>query len=94
MADTRDRVRAHRERLRAKGLRPLQIWVPDVASPAFAAEATCSPVRSPRVAGLPKTRTLPRQYPTGPRSETWGSVHRVRRRGLRRQTPTRGDHPG
>ena len=39
MADTRDRVRAHRERLRAQGLRPLQIWVPDVASPAFAAEA-------------------------------------------------------
>jgi hypothetical protein len=39
MADTRDRVRAHRERLRAQGLRPLQIWVPDVSSPAFAAEA-------------------------------------------------------
>lgn len=39
MSDTRDRVRAHRDRLRAQGLRPLQIWVPDVRSPAFAAEA-------------------------------------------------------
>jgi hypothetical protein len=32
---TRDKVRAHRERLRRQGLRPLQIWVPDVRSPAF-----------------------------------------------------------
>ncbi len=36
---TREKVRAHRERLRAQGLRPIQIWVPDVRSPAFAAEA-------------------------------------------------------
>jgi Protein of unknown function (DUF3018) len=36
---SRDKVRVHRERLRRQGLRPLQIWVPDVHSPAFAAEA-------------------------------------------------------
>ncbi len=36
---SRDKVRAHRERLRAQGLRPIQIWVPDTRSPAFAAEA-------------------------------------------------------
>ncbi len=36
---SRDKVRAHRERLRRQGLRPLQIWVPDVRSPAFAAQA-------------------------------------------------------
>jgi hypothetical protein len=36
---SRDKVRAHRERLRKQGLRPIQIWVPDVRSPAFAAEA-------------------------------------------------------
>lgn len=35
----RDRVRSHRDRLRAQGLRPVQIWLPDVRSPAFAAEA-------------------------------------------------------
>ena len=38
-ASSREKVRAHRERLRALGLRPIQIWVPDVRSPAFAAEA-------------------------------------------------------
>ena len=36
---SRDRVRAHRQRLREQGLRPIQIWVPDVTTPEFAAEA-------------------------------------------------------
>ena len=36
---SRDKVRAHRERLRQQGLRPIQIWVPDMRSPAFVAEA-------------------------------------------------------
>lgn len=36
---TRDKVAAYRARLRAQGLRPIQIWVPDVRSPAFVAEA-------------------------------------------------------
>jgi hypothetical protein len=36
---SRDKVRAHRTRLRRQGLRPLQIWVPDMRSPAFATEA-------------------------------------------------------
>ena len=36
---SRDKVRAHRKRLRQQGLRPIQIWVPDVSSPAFAKEA-------------------------------------------------------
>ena len=35
----RDKVRRHRARLRRQGLRPIQIWVPDVRSPAFAAAA-------------------------------------------------------
>jgi hypothetical protein len=34
-----DRVKEHRARLRAQGLRPVQIWVPDVRSVEFAAEA-------------------------------------------------------
>lgn len=33
------RVRAHRQRLREQGLRPIQIWVPDVRSPQFAQQA-------------------------------------------------------
>jgi mRNA interferase MazF len=36
---SRDKVRAHRKRLRAKGLRPLQIWVPDTRSATFKAQA-------------------------------------------------------
>jgi len=39
MASTRDRVRQHRDRLRQQGLRPVQIWVPDVRAPEFVAEA-------------------------------------------------------
>lgn len=39
MASTRDRVREHRQRLREQGLRPVQIWVPDVRAPEFVAEA-------------------------------------------------------
>ena len=38
-ASSRDKVRSHRARLRAKGLRLIQIWVPDTRSPEFAAEA-------------------------------------------------------
>jgi hypothetical protein len=33
------KVQEHRDRLRAQGLRPIQIWVPDVRSPAFRSEA-------------------------------------------------------
>jgi len=34
-----EKVRAHRKRLRQQGLRPIQIWVPDMESPIFAKEA-------------------------------------------------------
>jgi len=36
---SREKVRRHRERLRAQGLRPIQIWVPDVRASSFQAEA-------------------------------------------------------
>jgi hypothetical protein len=36
---SRDKARAHRERLRRQGLRPIEVWVPDVRAPGFAAEA-------------------------------------------------------
>lgn len=35
----KDRVNEHRRRMRAKGYRPVQVWVPDVRTPQFAAEA-------------------------------------------------------
>lgn len=36
---SREKVRLHRERLRAQGLRPVQIWVPDVRARSFAKAA-------------------------------------------------------
>ena len=33
------KVREHRQRLQDQGMRPIQIWVPDVHTPEFAAEA-------------------------------------------------------
>ncbi len=36
---SKEKVSEHRKRLRTAGLRPIQIWVPDVRSPEFAAEA-------------------------------------------------------
>ncbi len=38
MAETTERVREHRQRLRMAGLRPVQIWVPDTRRPDFAEE--------------------------------------------------------
>lgn len=38
-SNSRDKVRAHRSRLRKLGLRPVQIWVADVRSRAFARAA-------------------------------------------------------
>ena len=39
------RVRAHRERLRAVGLRPIQIWGPDTRRPGFDEECRCQAER-------------------------------------------------
>ena len=36
---SRVKVREHRGRLRRQGLRPIQIWAPDVRAPAFRSEA-------------------------------------------------------
>lgn len=32
---SRSKVRTYRQRMRARGLRPVQIWVPDTRTPAF-----------------------------------------------------------
>ncbi len=37
-ASVNRRVQKHRDALRASGLRPVQIWVPDTRQPGFAAE--------------------------------------------------------
>jgi len=38
MQPIRKRVAGHRQRLRAAGLRPVQLWVPDTRRPGFAEE--------------------------------------------------------
>lgn len=53
-SSSRDKVRAHRARLRRQGLRPIQIWVPDVRAPSFKAEAH---LQSLAVARSPHART-------------------------------------
>ena len=48
---TREKVRSYRERMRARGLRPVQIWVPDTRSETFRKEAhlqSLAVARSPR----------------------------------------------
>jgi len=36
---SREKVSEHRARLRKQGLRPIQIWVPDVRAPSFKRQA-------------------------------------------------------
>lgn len=36
---TREKVKSYRARMRAKGLRLIQIWVPDTRNPRFVAQA-------------------------------------------------------
>jgi len=38
VSNVAERVRRHREELRAAGLRPIQIWVPDARRPGFVGE--------------------------------------------------------
>lgn len=38
-SSSRGRVASHRAALRRRGLRPIQIWVPDTRAPGFAEEA-------------------------------------------------------
>jgi hypothetical protein len=47
-ASSRDKVRAYRKRMRAKGMRLVQMWVPDTRTPAFAAEAHRQSLRAAR----------------------------------------------
>ncbi len=48
---SRDKLRATRERMRAQGLRPIRIWLPDTRTAAFRTEAhrqSLAVARSPR----------------------------------------------
>jgi hypothetical protein len=45
---SRDKVQAYRERMRAKGFRLMQMWLPDTQSPEFAKEAHRQSLRAAR----------------------------------------------
>jgi len=45
---SREKVRAYRQRMRAKGLRLVQMWVPDTRTPEFVAEAHRQSLRASR----------------------------------------------
>jgi antidote-toxin recognition MazE-like antitoxin len=48
---SRDKVRTHREKLRRQGLRPIQIWVPDVRAASFKVKAHRQSLAVARAAG-------------------------------------------
>ncbi len=49
--DTRQRMNTYRAGLRAAGLRPVQIWVPDVRAPRLAEEARRQSLLAARQSG-------------------------------------------
>ena len=51
-SDVRKRVAAHRAELRKRGLRPIQIWVPDTRAPGFAEDLR----RAVAATGAPPSR--------------------------------------
>jgi Antitoxin MazE-like len=67
---SQEKVSAYRRRLRAQGLRPIQIWVPDVRSPGFKAQAHR---QSLAVATSPRLMRAARNAVTGPSSIQCGT---------------------
>ena len=93
-SSSRDKVRAHRTRLRNAGLRPVQIWVPDLRSKSFARAAhrqSLAVGKSPMPSGIrnSSTRFLP-----GIQNETWRDLDRRGWWGLCGQATPRGYRPG
>lgn len=96
MADTgsRRRVRAHRERLRAQGLRPVQIWVPDVNAEGFAAEAHRQSRAVAASDAADDDQAFVDSVSEWPEPEASRDLDGLGRSRLHRQTAARGDHPG
>jgi hypothetical protein len=76
---SREEVQAHRERMRHQGLRAMQIWVPDVRSPAFRVAAhrqSLAVARSARARIRPSSTPCP----SGMTRETRRSADGIRRK--------------
>jgi Protein of unknown function (DUF3018)/PemK-like, MazF-like toxin of type II toxin-antitoxin system len=96
MADTgsRQRVRTHRERLRAKGLRPVQIWMPDATAEGFAAEAHRQSRAVAGSAAAEDDQAFVDSVSEWPPSEARGDLDRLWRRAVHRQATVGGDRAG
>jgi len=81
---SRDKVRAHRQRLRAAGLRPIQIWVPDTRSPEFAREAHRESVLVANSPSEAEDQAFVDAISSGTTSEARRGLDRRWRAGLRR----------
>ena len=68
---SRDKVRAHRTRLRKAGLRPVQIWVPDVRSKSFARAAHRQSLAVARALTPSRIRSSSTRFPPGMQNEAW-----------------------
>ena len=79
---SRQKVSAHRKRLRAQGLRPIQIWVPDTRSPKFAAQASRQSQLVASSAYAAEDQAFIDAISNGSMSEARRGLDRVRRQGL------------
>ena len=69
-SSSHDNVRRYRERIRSKGLRQIQLWVPDTRSPNFAAECRR---QSRLVAGDPADQAIMDELEALQDGEGWRS---------------------
>ncbi len=92
---SRVKVQEHRQRLRAQGLRPVQIWVPDMRTPGFKAEAHRQSLAVAQSAQAAEDRpSLMPSAMIGPINETGGGLDRGRRPRLCWQAAPGGDCAG
>jgi hypothetical protein len=55
---SKEKVRSHRERMRAAGLRPIQIWVPDTRTSSFRSQAHRQSLAVARSAHAPEDQAF------------------------------------
>lgn len=86
---SRDKVRAHRQRLRKQGLRPIQIWV--CAPPPLWQRLIGNLRLWPEVLMQRRIRTLSMRFLSTVKREARRDLDRTRRQGLFRKASPSGD---
>ena len=90
---SRDKVRVHRARLPRQGLRPIQIWVPDVQAPTISGGRPPAITRGRQQRAVVRTKRSSRPSRTGMTDEARGDLDGLGRPELRREGPPRRDPP-